>query len=544
MGEVWQAEDTLLGRPVAIKMVRPEYSDDASFRDRFRSEARHAAVLTHPNVTQVFDFDEGGESSDELPYIVMEYVDGQPLCDLLAEKGTLTDQQTWSILSQTAAALEAAHAIGVVHRDIKTGNILVCSDGRVKVTDFGIARAVDEAGTTQTGFLMGTATYLAPELLRGQSATPASDLYALGVVAYECLTGRPPFVGELADVIDAQQRESVPPLPDTVTPALRDLVTALLAKDPADRPSDAAVIAAQALQAAGVSPLSGPRLLAEPTPREPGQPSQASQPRAPPPPANGKSRASGTSQPALVPTGPIGLETQVFEDGAVPTLAGGLTEAPPAAPYDVDGGTGTGSGSGITRPSRGALIALACLVVLALITAAVLLTIRAVGNGNSNSNAGTDTNAKTPAKANKPIKVSQATVFSPSGGGTDHPEELPLATDASKTSAWFTEHYATSDFGSLKPGVGLLVQVPASASVSTLTVRFATPGVAAKVFAGDSSGSLMSSKPLASTGSAPGVWRVQPDQPVHAKYWLVWISKLAPDDGAYRAGIADLRFTA
>src|SRR3954467_1206249 len=388
MGEVWQAEDTLLGRAVAGKMGRRGYSDDPTFRDRFRNEARHAAVLTHPNVTQVFDFDEGGEGDDEPPYIVMEYVDGQPLSDLLADKGALSDQQTWSIIGQTAAALAAAHAIGVVHRDIKTGNILVCSDGRVKVTDFGIARAVDEAGTTQTGFLMGTATYLAPELLRGQSATPASDLYALGVVAYECLTGRPPFVGELADVIDAQQRESVPPLPDTVTRALRDLVMALLAKDPVDRPSDAAVVAAQALQAAGVSPLSGPRLLAEPYAREPSQPRTT-----PPPPTNGKSRTSRTSetsQPALVPTGPIGLETQVFEDGAVPTLAGGLTEAPPATPYDVNGsngtGTGTATGVGIKRPNRGALIALACLVVLALIAAAVLLTIRAVGGGNGNGN--------------------------------------------------------------------------------------------------------------------------------------------------------------
>src|SRR3954447_26611799 len=291
MGEVWQAEDTLLGRPVAIKMVRPEYSDDASFRDRFRSEARHAAVLTHPNVTQVFDFDEGGESSEELPYIVMEYVDGQPLCDLLAEKGTLSDQQTWSILSQTAAALEAAHAIGVVHRDIKTGNILVCSDGRVKVTDFGIARAVDEAGTTQTGFLMGTATYLAPELLQGQSATPASDMYALGVVAYECLTGRPPFTGQLADLIDAQQREQVPPLPDTVTTGLRDMVMALLAKDPADRPSDAGAVAAQAQRLGGMSSLSGSRLLTNPYPHEP-----AVDP---------------------TPTGPIGPETQIFDHGAV-----------------------------------------------------------------------------------------------------------------------------------------------------------------------------------------------------------------------------------
>src|SRR4051812_25750234 len=173
MGEIWCAEDTLLGRAVAIKMVRPEYADDPTFRDRFRNEARHAAVLTHPNVTQVFDFDEG--DAGEAPYLVMEYVDGPPLSSLLEQKGQLSDTETWSVLGQTAAALAAAHAVGVVHRDVKPGNILICPDGWVKVTDFGIARAVDQAGTTQTGFTMGTANYLAPEICRGEPASPATD---------------------------------------------------------------------------------------------------------------------------------------------------------------------------------------------------------------------------------------------------------------------------------------------------------------------------------------------------------------------------------
>jgi eukaryotic-like serine/threonine-protein kinase len=505
MGEVWQAEDTLLGRTVAIKMVRPEYSDDASFRDRFRNEARHAAVLTHPNVTQVFDFDEGGDGDDALPYIVMEFVDGKPLAEVLAEKGRLSDQQTWSVLGQTAAALGAAHAVGVVHRDVKAGNILVCSDGRVKVTDFGIARAVDEAGTTQTGFLMGTASYLAPELLRGEPASPASDMYALGVVAYECITGRAPFTGELADVIDAQQRDQVPPLPDTVTPALGDLVMALLAKDPAARPADAAAVAAQAHRFDGMSSLSGSRLLSDPYPRE--------------------------SAAAQTPTGPIGLETQVFDDGVVPALVGGLSEAPASPSYGGDARTG---------PRRGLLIALGCLVTVALVAAAVLLTIRAVGGGRSSAK---PSQSSSPAKSPQPIKVAQATVYAPDGGSADHPEELPLATDASTSSAWFTEHYASANFGSLKPGLGLLVSVPARSSVRMLTVRFATPGVAAKVFAGDNPSSLLQSKPVATTGGAPATWRVQPDRPVQAKYWLVWITRLVPNDGGYRAGVADLRFT-
>src|SRR4051794_13001882 len=420
MGEVWRAEDTLLGRAVAIKMVRQEYSDDATFRERFRNEARHAAVLTHPNVTQVFDFDEGGEGDDEPPYIVMEYVDGQPLSDVLADKGALSDRQTWSIIGQTAAALAAAHAIGVVHRNIKTGNILVCDDGRVKVTDFGIARAVDEASTTQTGFLLGTANYLAPELLRGQSATPASDMYALGVVAYECIAGRAPFTGELADVIDAQQREQVPPLPRKVAPALRDLVMALLAKDPAQRPSDAGHVAAQAQRRAGMSALSGARLVVpDAYPRE-----------------------SAAADSTAAQTGP---DTQIFDDGFVPAHAGDLTEAPPSASY------GAGADGAPTGPRRGLLIALGCLVVVALVAAAVLLTIRAVGGGSSSA---TPTHSSSPKKSAKPIAITSTAVFSPTGAGSDHPEELPLAVDSSKSSAWFTEHYASADFGSLKSGVG------------------------------------------------------------------------------------------
>ena len=363
----------------------------------------------------------------------------------------------------------------------------------MKVTDFGISRAVDEAGTTQTGFLMGTATYLAPELLRGQSATPASDMYALGVVGYECLTGRAPFTGELADVIDAQQRTQVPPLPETVSPALRELVMSLLAKDVADRPADAGAVAAQAQRLGGVQALMGTRSLArhEPYP----------------------------SDPAGQVTGP---HTQVFDDeaddGALAAF-NGLSEAPR------------------TRSRRGALIALGCLVGLAVLAAAVLLTIRIAGHGGSPS----ASKSSAPPKP-KPIKVASVSVFAPGGAGTDHPEELPLVTDSSATSAWFTEHYASADFGQLKDGVGLLVQVPANAAVNSVTVRFAQPGVTAKLYAGDNPSSLTQGKAQATTDSAPARWRVQLDQPTHAKYWLVWITKLVPDGGGYRAGIADLRF--
>ena len=496
MGDVYEVEHRLLGRRFALKRLVPELGADAAMVERFLREARAAAATHHPGVVEVIDL---GFADEGWPFLVMEKLVGETV-RARVRRGPIAEADAIAIAAEVADALGAAHAVGVVHRDIKTGNILVCEDGRVKVTDFGIARAVDEAGTTQTGFLMGTASYLAPELLQGQSASPASDLYALGVVAYECITGHAPFTGQLADVIDAQQREQVPPLPDTVSPALRDLVMALLAKDPAARPADAGAVSAQAQRLGGMSSLSGARLLSDPYPRE----HQRSDDR----------------------------ETQIFDDAVVPALAGGLTEAPTS--YGVD--------QQRRGPHRALLVALGALAVMALVAAAVLLTIRAVNNGGKDN--ASPKQSSSPAKAAKPIKVSQATVFSPTGGGTDHPEELPLATDGSKSSAWYTEHYATADFGQLKQGVGLLVQVPADAKVGALTVRFATPGVTAKVYAGDNSSSLLQSKPIATTNGAPSTWRVQPDQPKQATYWLIWISKLAPDDGAYRAGVADLRFTA
>jgi serine/threonine-protein kinase len=499
MGEIWCAEDTLLGRSVAIKMVRPEYADDPSFGERFRNEARHAAVLTHPNVTQVFDFDEGSDGRP--PYIVMEFVDGQPVADLLEQHHHLTDEQTWSILGQTAAALAAAHAIGVVHRDIKPGNVLVCSDGRVKVTDFGIARAVDQPGMTQPGLLMGTASYLAPELCRGEPASPASDMYALGVLGYECLTGRPPFSGELATVLQSQLHDDPPPLPDTVSPALRDLVSALLSKDPAARPSDAAAVAAQAQRLSGRTIITGGHTLSVD----------------PYPPTAAAATAAGTTAAAG------SHETQAFDEHQL-VSALGPEAAPPATP----------AGS-----RRTAAILLAALGGLAVLGLAAFLVVRAAGHGGSAA----ATRTTSPAPKATPIRATAVSVFEQGGSGADHPEELSLATDGSSSSAWFTEHYATADFGSLKSGSGIVLRVPSSAAVRGLTVRFAEAGVAAKIYAGDSESSLLQQHAQATTGSAPRLWRVQLDAPIHAKYWLVWITKLAPDGGSYRAGIADVHFT-
>jgi tRNA A-37 threonylcarbamoyl transferase component Bud32 len=254
MGEVWRGEDVVLGRPVAVKCLKPEYVDDAEFRERFRGEARHAAALSHPGIASVYDYGEQVEP-ETAAWLVMELVDGEPLSALLAREGRLSADRTLDIVGQAALGLEAAHAIGVVHRDMKPGNLLVRPDGVVKITDFGIARAADAVPITRTGSLVGTAYYLSPEQATGGDVTPASDVYSLGVVAYECLAGQRPFPGSNPmTVATAHVREQPPPLPADVPEPVRQLVLRAMEKDPAKRPAHAGDLgrAALALRQGGV----------------------------------------------------------------------------------------------------------------------------------------------------------------------------------------------------------------------------------------------------------------------------------------------------
>ncbi|GAA0348546.1 serine/threonine protein kinase [Actinoallomurus spadix] len=239
MGEVWKATDRLLGRPVAVKLLKQQYLDDETFRGRFRAEARFAAALQHSGIAQVFDYGE----QDDLAYLVMELVAGETLSQILARDGRLSADATLDLVGQAARALHVAHSAGIIHRDIKPGNLMVTGDGTVKITDFGIARSGDSS-MTQTGMVMGTAQYVSPEQATGKKVTPAADLYSLGVVAYECLTGGPPFVADTPVALALKHvREEPPPLPSSVSPAVRGLVSAMLAKHPDDRPRSAAEIA-------------------------------------------------------------------------------------------------------------------------------------------------------------------------------------------------------------------------------------------------------------------------------------------------------------
>jgi serine/threonine protein kinase len=240
MGEVWQATDLVIGRTVAIKILKDEYLGDPGFLERFRAEARHAALVNHEGIANVFDYGE----EDGSAYLVMELVPGEALSAILERERVLSTDRVLDIVAQTANALSAAHAAGLVHRDIKPGNLLITPDGRVKITDFGIARIADQVPLTATGQVMGTVQYLSPEQASGRSASPTTDIYSLGIVAYESLAGRRPFTGESQVAIAmAQINETPPELPLTISEPVRNLVYSCIAKNPADRPSSAANLA-------------------------------------------------------------------------------------------------------------------------------------------------------------------------------------------------------------------------------------------------------------------------------------------------------------
>jgi hypothetical protein len=248
MGQVWRGVDIALHRPVAVKVLRSEYTGDPTFLARFRAEAQHAASLSHPNIAAVFDYGEEmaqDGTGETLAYLVMELVEGEPLSALLAREGALSTATTLSLLRQTAFALAEAHAAGMVHRDVKPGNLLVRPDGSLKITDFGIAWSARSVALTRTGQVIGTPQYLSPEQAEGRPATPASDVYALGLIGYECLTGHPAFEGDNAVTIALKQvREQPAALSMDVPAGVRGLISQSLAKDPAARLRDGAAVVA------------------------------------------------------------------------------------------------------------------------------------------------------------------------------------------------------------------------------------------------------------------------------------------------------------
>jgi serine/threonine-protein kinase len=262
MGEVWEAADTRLDRAVAVKVLKPELCGDAEFLHRFRTEARTMSSLNHPGIASVHDYGETAAIADgpqDTAYLVMELVEGEPLAAILAREGRINAEKTLDILEQAGNALQAAHSSGYVHRDVKPGNIMITPAGVVKLTDFGIAKAADAAPVTRSGMVMGTAHYIAPEQALGHDAEPASDVYSLAVVGYECLMGHRPFLSENAVTVAMMHiRDMPPPLPPDVPPGARAVIEATLVKDPRRRYGNGGEFAAAVAAVRAGRPLPTP----------------------------------------------------------------------------------------------------------------------------------------------------------------------------------------------------------------------------------------------------------------------------------------------
>ncbi|EIK84182.1 serine/threonine protein kinase [Gardnerella sp. KA00603] len=240
MGEVWKGFDIQLGRIVAIKALRTDTANVEAKLRRLRAEAHNSANLAHPNIAALFDYYE----HDGIGFLIMEYVPSKSLADLYHKEKAIDPTRLLPILIQTARGLFVAHSHGVIHRDVKPANIMVSETGNVKITDFGVSYSSNQEQITQDGMVVGTAQYISPEQAQGEQATAQSDIYSLGVVAYEGLCGHRPFTGATpVDIAAAHVNDSVPPLPENVDLQLRQFIMSMLAKDPKDRPKDALVVA-------------------------------------------------------------------------------------------------------------------------------------------------------------------------------------------------------------------------------------------------------------------------------------------------------------
>jgi eukaryotic-like serine/threonine-protein kinase len=518
MAEVWLAEDLMLTRPVAVKVLKPQLASDPVIAERFRREAVAAASLNHPNIVAIYDtVDEGGRQA-----VVMQYVPGRSLRELLDDRQQLSPEMTIRIARAVASALDRAHSANIVHRDVKPGNIMLTSEGGVLLTDFGIAKATSgETDLTSDNIMMGTAKYLSPEQVRGRKLDGRADLYSLGLVLYECLAGRVPFRGDSdADTALARlQRDPTPlgRLRPNLPFGLAELIHRLLARSPDDRPSSGAAIIA-ALDRVATAPR-------EPTP---------------------------ITGPQRQPTPRHGLSAVAGLDGARPEAR----QATPSKGVDTHG-----------RPARQfqhrRLPSAAIVGALALV-AVILIVVLWNGLSSDNSTSPSATPSVAPGGTTKPATVptkdgllsfvagtAQSFDPLPAGNGNENDDLLPNLFDGSSSTVWKTACYQDAFLGS-KHGVGFAVQLQGSGA-GTLRVGFLSSPWIASVYA--SSGQTMP-KTLADWGPAvvpnanqatdpAGTFQI----PDSSSYLLVWIQQLPRDPACsavnpFRATVTDISLNA
>ncbi|MFJ5599479.1 protein kinase [Micromonospora parva] len=372
MGAVWRGTDVLLEREVAVKVLLPSLVADPEFTTRFRAEARMLAALRHPGVVPVHDVGQAVlDDGSQVDYLVMEYVEGEPLSARVRAVGRLDPATTMSVLAQAADALHTAHLAGIVHRDVKPGNLLVKADGTVVLVDFGIARSRHMAGLTAANMVLGTASYMSPEQATGQPVSAATDVYALGAVAYFCLAGQPPFHGDNPLAVALRHAQEDPAaLPADTPPAVAAVVARALAKRPEDRFGSAAELAAAAADARDATlasiPVSArpPWALAAPTP---GVAASAVPTSVPPPGPTPLPPAGLASAPSVAATPPAGSVSA--GPAALRPLASEATTEPKPTREDA-------LGSGPSGRRRPLLVGAGAVALVALVVAVAVVALR------------------------------------------------------------------------------------------------------------------------------------------------------------------------
>lgn len=485
MAEVWEAHDDVLTRPVAVKLLLPHLAADGGFHERFHREAMSAARLSHPHIVSIYDTC----SSDDVEAIVMELVRGSTLRDVLDSRGSIPPRRAIAITRQVADALAHAHACGLVHRDVKPGNILLADDGRVLVTDFGIAKAAEETSDlTEAGQIVGTAKYLSPEQVRGEPLDGRSDVYALGVVLYEMLCGRPPFSGDSSTATALARLTTEPLRPRQVRAGLsrdlEDVVLKAMARRPDDRFPTAAALC---------SALDGLDLR----------------------------NLEGDDGPDA-PTGAFTVESDA-------------TPVPGPAPR-------------FHQTERSWLVPAALIVVIAVTLAVVGIAVGGTDVGRQLLDAATGKGTARSGGSHALALAGAPTPFDPPpGSGHEHDDQLGLAADGNATTAWTTEHYGTRSLGGLKPGIGLVLHLDSPTSLDRLELDSPTKDWAVRAYVAAAPHDDLASwgSPVASADGIDGGTSLD----LHGAKGtavLVWITDLG--DGTvgdrYSAAIAEARLFA
>ena len=471
MASVWEATDEVLGRRVAVKILHPHLAADPAFLERFRAEGRSAARLSHSAVVAIYDT----VSEPDCDAIVMELVEGQTLRAFLDASGPPSLADAVTMIDQVAGALEAAHDAGIVHRDIKPGNILLCADRRVKVTDFGIAKAVTDTDQTTDGVLLGTAKYLAPEQVAGTTVDGRADLYSLGVVLYETLTGTVPFEADTPAATALARLERDPP-PVTsrrsgVPPGLVAVVDTALAREPTARfPSAAAMRRALSTSLVPPPPIVDPTAVLrdlQPTPAPPpppiaapvAMPASVATPRGPDPVVIGGGDPLRALVVGAVVLGALVLGIALF---AATTVGRDLYERARSAVTDTF--TADRTPADRTPADR---------------------TDAAPSAPTDDGTAPDSVTGAVSGGSSEVVDVVSITDFDPEGDGSEHAARTALAFDGAPATFWHSERYDSRQFGNLKSGVGLVVALDGTRPLERLEVVSPTRGWAGRVFVSD-----------------------------------------------------------